>query len=421
MATVIFLGVAAAAYASGMVPRFLADESRRRWTGWFVVLAWTVSLSTLALAAGAPALAEASLESLRLYLAELLAPSIVVVPTLLAVVGYVVWKALRRDGSWRLLALALLFQVPVCLLVTVEGWAPRQYLVPQTLLFCALAALVVDAGEMALRERGYSGRVVGAVVAVSLAILLLAASVERVQALLPENPVGGLSGQHRVALQDTEMIDWMAQNVPEGEHILVVAEPAINAAQANYLMFLDGGRHEWTQLQLDQGICVPRPNIQIRCDPDENAISRTPPNAVWVQSIQVIPNIQVTGRCKVISLSTSNLLEQVGQSRAGYVMVSGSYMFPGMLQLPSPLQESNAFEVIHAEFGQEGESGAYEGVVLLKSTGRAPKAVPTQMDAYTVRNLKRCEQAKGLGYAERIRSKFPNGIVVRNGILRVSD
>jgi hypothetical protein len=90
-------------------------------------------------------------------------------------------------------------------------------------------------------------------------------------------------------------------------------------------------------------------------------------------------------------------------------------MFPGILQLPSPLQQSNAFEVIHTEFGQEGELGGYEGVVLLKSTGRAPKAVPTQMGAYTVYSLKRCEQAKGPGYAERIRSKFPNGIVVRKG------
>ena len=415
MATVIFLGVAAAAYASGMGPRFLADESRRRWTGWFMVVSWTISLAGLLLATATHALSKLSLEALRLYLIHLLAPSIVVVPTLLAVVGYMVWKALRRDGPWRLLALALLFQVPVCLLVTVESWAPRQFLVPQTLLFCALAALVVDACEVALRRRGYSGWLIGAMVAAPLAILLLTASVERVLTLLPENPAGGLSERHRVALQDTEMIDWMAQNVPEGEHILVVAEPTINAAQANYLMFLDGQRHEWTQLRLDQGICVPRPNIQIRCDSDQNAISRTPPNAVWVQSIQVM------GRCKVISLSMSNLLEQVGQSRAGYVMVSGSYIFPGILQLPSLLQESNAFELIHAEFGQEGKSGAYEGVVLLKSIGRAPKAVPTQMDAYTVRSLKRCEQAKGPGYAERIWSRVPNGIVVRNGILRLSD
>jgi 4-amino-4-deoxy-L-arabinose transferase-like glycosyltransferase len=421
VATVIFLGVAAAAYASGMVTRFVADEGRRRWTGWFVVLAWTISLSSLALAAGAPALAEASLGSLRLYLADLLAPSAVVVPVLVLVVGYVLFKALRRDGPWRLLALALLFQVPICLLVMVENWAPRQYLIPQTLLFCALAALVVDASNAALRERGFSGRLIGAMVAVSLTTLLLAASVERVQALLPENPASGLSGRHSVALQDTEMIDWMARNVTEGEHIFVVAEPGINAGQANYLMFLDGGRHEWKQLQLDQGICVPRPNIQIRCDPDENAISRTPPDAVWVQSIEVIPTIQFTGRCEVISLSMSNLLEQVGQSRAGYIMVPGSYMFPGILQLPPRLQKSNAVEVIHAEFAQGGESGAYEGVVLLKSTGRAPEAKPTQMDAYTVRSLKRCEQAEGQGDAEKIRSTFTNGIVVRNGILRVFD
>jgi hypothetical protein len=374
----------------------------------------------LLLATATHALTKLSLEDLRLHLAYLLAPSIAVVPTLLAVVGYVVRKAHWWDRPWRLLALALLFQVPVCLLVTVEQWAPRQYLIPQTLLFCALGALVVDVGEVALRGRGHSGRLMGTLVAAPLAILLLAASIERVQVLLPESPASRLSERHRVALQDTEMIDWMAQNVPEGEHILVVAEPAINEAQANYLMFLDGRRHEWTQLQLDQGICVPRPNIQMGCDPDDNALSRTPPDAVWVQSIQVIPTIQVTGRCKVISLSLSNLLEQVGQSRADYVMVSGSYMFPGILQLPSPLQQSNAFDVVHAEFGREGESNAHEGVVLLKSTERAPKTVPTQMDAYTVRSLKRCERAEGLEDTQRMRSTFPNGIVTRNGILGVS-
>jgi 4-amino-4-deoxy-L-arabinose transferase-like glycosyltransferase len=406
MVAAIFLGFGALACASGMVARFLADERRRRWTGWFVVLAWTISLSGLLLATAAHALGELSFEALRLYLAKVLAPSIVVVPTLLIVVGYVAWKAVRRDGPWRLLALALLFQVPVCLLVTVEGWALRQFLIPQTLLFCALAALVVAAGKAALRGRAYSGQLIGAVVAAPLAILLLAASVGRVQALLPENPLGGLSAQHRVASQETEMVDWMAQNVPEGENILVVAEPAINAAQANYLMFLDGGRHEWTRLQLDQAICVPRPNIQLRCDPEQNDISRIPPDAVWVQMI---------GECKFVSLSMPNLLKQVHQSDSEYVMISGSHIFPSILELPSPLQTSSAFEAAHAELNPNVESGANQGVVLLKSTGRAPEALPTQMNANTMLGLWRCEQAKGPGYVERIRSKFPNGI------LRVSD
>jgi hypothetical protein len=220
--------------------------------------------------------------------------------------------------------------------------------------------------------------------------LLLVPSVERVRALLPDNPAG-LSEQHRVASQATEMVDWMAENIPQGEHVLV------NAAQGGYLAYLDGGRHEWTVLRLDQGICVPRPNTQIRCDPDNNTISRIPPHAVWVQMI---------GKCKVVSLSMPNLLTQVRQSSSDYVMITGSPVFPGILGLPSLLQESGAFEVVHAEGGTSAK-----GVVLLKSTGRAPEAVPTLMNRNAVTNLSHCEQAKGQEFSNWLRSKFPSGIL----------
>jgi hypothetical protein len=120
-------------------------------------------------------------------------------------------------------------------------------------------------------------------------------------------------------------------------------------------------------------------------------------------------------KCSAISLSMSNLLEQVRQSSSGYVMISGSYAYPDILKLSSLLEESNAFEVVHTELDPKGKSSANQGVVLLKSTGRAPKAVPTQMNANTLLRLRRCEQVKGPGYQERIRSMFPNGI------LRVSD
>jgi 4-amino-4-deoxy-L-arabinose transferase-like glycosyltransferase len=398
VAAATLLSFAAVAYATGAVARFLADERRRRWTGRFVVLAWTVSLSGLALATAAPALTEASFESLRLYLAELLAANSIAVPVLIVVGGYMIWKALRHDGAWKLLAVALLFQVPVCVLVTVERWAPRQFLVAQTLLFCALGALLVAAGEAALRGRTYSGRLAGAVVAVPLVILLLASSVERVRALIPEGPDMVLE-QHRAAPQASEMTDWMTENVPEGEHILVTPAYSLN----RYLIFLDGGRHEWTFLRLDQEPCEPRPNIQIRCDPDGNAISRTPPDAVWVH---------IASQCKVISLSMSNLLEQTRRAHPGYVMISGGYRLPGILKLPSRLQESGAFEVVHSELDPGGASGANQGVVLLKNTGREPRAVPTQMNAHTMLRLRRCERAKGPGYEKRIRSRFPNGILM---------
>jgi hypothetical protein len=78
--------------------------------------------------------------------------------------------------------------------------------------------------------------------------------------------------------------------------------------------------------------------------------------------------------------------------------------------LAGRLKESGAFEVVHTELGRRGAEGATQGVVLLKSTGRAPHTLPTQMDPDTVLALKRCEQAKGPGYRERMRSAFPNGI-----------
>jgi hypothetical protein len=193
------------------------------------------------------------------------------------------------------------------------------------------------------------------------------------------------------------MIDWMIENVPKGEHILVT--PALD----KYLMFLDGGQHEWTFLRLDQGPCQPRPNIQIRCNPDKNDISRTPPDAVWVQMV---------GECKAISLSMDNLLEQVRRTGSSYVMITGTYKYPGILELPSRLEDSDAFEVVHTELDHKGKSGANQGVVLLRSIDRASEAVPTQMNANTVLCLRRCEQAKGPGYEKRIRSKFSNGILM---------
>jgi hypothetical protein len=393
VAAATLLVVGTLAYATGTVDRFLADESRRRWTGWSGVLAWTVLLSCMALATGVPALMEASLESLRMYLATLLAPATVVVPGLILVGGYVLWKALRGEGPWRILALALIFQVPVCLLIVVEGWAPRQFVIAQTLLYCALAALVVEAGEAALRGRDYSGRLIGALVAVPLVVLLLVFSVERVQALLPDDPDTAFE-RRRAAPQASGMTEWMSENVPEGEHVLVTPAYSLN----RYLIFLDGGRHEWTFLRLDQEPCEPRPNIQIRCDPADNALSRTPPDAVWVE---------MAGRCRVTSLSMSNLLEQVRRTGSDYVMISGGYTLPGILELPPRLEESGAFEVVHSELDLRG---ANKGLVLLESTGRAPEAVPTQMSEHTMQQLRRCEQANGPGYEERIRSRFPNGI-----------
>jgi 4-amino-4-deoxy-L-arabinose transferase-like glycosyltransferase len=412
VAAAVFVVLAAAAYATGIVDRFLASSRRRRWTGWFVTFAWTVLLSGMLLATAPFALSSLSFEASRPYLTRLLEPAVVVVPILLAVLGYVAWNALRQKGAWGLLALAMLFQVPVCLLVVVVQWAPRQFLILQTLLLCALAALVVEAGIVAftaLRERDYSAGLMCAAVSIPLAVLLLVGSVQRVQAMLRPNPDDGLSGKHIVAYPEIEMNDWVAENVPEGKHILVVSEPAINqtalrVARTNYLMFLDGGRHELTELQLDQSVCASSPNMPKNCDLAENSISRIPSDAIWVET---------TGGCQVISLSMPNLLEQMRQSNSDYLMVSGTHVFPGILQLSQILQRSNAFELAHVEPAER--SSSKRGVVLLKRTGQEPKTLSTQMTTQALTSIRHCERVQGPGYKERIQSTFPNGIVTLSG------
>ena len=386
----VFLVLAAAAYASGAADRFLAGERRRLWAGRIGVLAWAVSFSVLMLATAGPALAETSPRTVGPYLAGVLSPAAFVVPVLLAAVGYTAWGALRRHAAWRLLGLALLFQAPVCLFIVVMGWDPRQFLVAQALLFCTLGALANDAGRAAWRGRGLL-RPAAAMVAGVLVVLALVASAQRVQGMLPEDPARALSRQHTVAPEAAAMISWTGRNVPDGERILV------NTAQGNYLAYLDGGRHDWTFLELDQEPCVPKPNIQTNCDPDEGAISGMPADAVWVQS---------KGGCEVISLSMPNLVEQVEGTGSDYVMITGGPKFPGILGLPQVLQRSGAFEVVHSEGGP-----GTGGVLLLKSTGRQPEAVPTLVNRSTLADLGRCEETNRQGYSKWLRSRFPHGIV----------
>ncbi len=403
----IFVVLAAAAYATGVVDRFLAGSRRRRWTGWFVTSAWTVLLSGMLLATAPSSLAALSFETLREYLAKLLEPALVLVPMLLVALGYVAWKALRQRGPWGLLALAMLFQVPVCLLVTVLQWAPRQFIILQTLLLCALAALVVETGTVAftaLRERDYSARLLGAVVAIPLAVLLLVGSVQKVQAMLYPDPDNG-SSVGQTASPEIEMNAWAAENLPEGEPVLIVSEPAINqnalrVARTNYLTFLDGGRHELTLLQLDQPMCSTSPNMPTDCDWERNSISRIPPDAIWVETLSA---------CSVISLSMPNLMEQMHQNNSDYLMVSGTHVFPGILQLSRILRRSEAFELAHVEPAQR--SSSKRGVVLLKRTGEEPKTLSTQMTTESLTGIRRCERAQGPGVNERMQSTFPNGIV----------
>ena len=59
-------------------------------------------------------------------------------------------------------------------------------------------------------------------------------------------------------------------------------------------------------------------------------------------------------------------------------------------ELPPALRESGAFELAHTNVTVESTTGQKRGVVLLKSTGEPPGAIPASMNTDTAFMLRRC-------------------------------
>jgi len=203
----------------------------------------------------------------------------------------------------------------------------------------------------------------------------------------------------RAASQALSMTNWIAKNVPRGENI--VAAPLYT----NYLSFLDGDRHALTRLRLDQRQFV-NPTKSNKHTRKKNTVYRTPPNTVW---------LNVGGGhvpCGAASISVPNVASQMREKETDFLLMAAYPTYPGLLGSSSSLENSDAFEIVH----KEGEVTKDDGFAMLNGTGQSPKAAPVWMGADSVLRLRACMRTTaGPGYAERIRSRFPQGIVLVTG------
>ncbi len=392
-------GLVVGLYASGIPTRFLASARRRRWTGLLVVVAWVVLMSGLLLSTSV-ALSDSSFGVVRRYIVDELAGYTPLWPLLLVAGGYAIWKAVRGNPLWQFYAATLAVQLPVCLLVTIEGFSLRQFLVPQVLLLCASAVLVVEGCEAAVSRRG-PWRWATIALAASLGLVLVLAVAGHVRLLLGEpDEWSSLDRTSRVRPGDVrelrgvrKMNRWIRANVDKGESIL------LTETYANYQAFLDGGRHEWAPLRFD---CeLGRRNLTGNgCVPGE-AIAEAPPKpTVW---------FSMEEGCKAIALSMPTLMEQIEQNNSDYLLISDQSWYPGVSGSAPYLSESGAFEVVH----QEELSRRVGALVLLKRKEGPLDPAPTRMNAETVNRLVQCQGTGGSKGAQAIRSKFPDGIVLQ--------
>ena len=418
-AVVVVIGMVvlgAGLYASGAVSKLLSGARRRRWVGWSLVLVWVVSMSGLLLSTSV-ALSASTFGVVGHYVVDKLVAYTPLWPLLLVAAGYAVWKAVRGDSTWQFFAATLAIQLPVCLLVTIEGFSLRQFLVAQVLLLCTLAAFVVEIIGAALRrreERNHATNWALGVVAASLGVVLLLSAVGHVRLLLGEpDRWSSLDRTSRVRPEDVRtlrdvqsMNRWMKANVPAREKVLLVA------TYEDYQVFLDGGRHEWAPLQFD---CeLGRRNLTGKgCVPSE-AVAQAPPRpTIW---------FSMDEDCKAIALSGPSLMQQMERDDSEYLLVNDQSWYPGISGAVPYLVESGAFEIAHQEkSGGHARRGGPQALVLLERTAAAPQPEPTRMNAESVNRLEGCTGSGETQSAQDIRSRFPNGIALVPDTGRGSD
>ncbi len=121
------------------------------WAVWGGTLAWVALLTVLLLSTRDQHQPRFQHLAFGAYVYEqilLLTPLWFLLP---AVLLYVLWKALAGHRLWGFYLALLVVQTPVLVLVLVERWIARQFILPQTLLYGALAALVAEVVWQAVR------------------------------------------------------------------------------------------------------------------------------------------------------------------------------------------------------------------------------------------------------------------------------
>ena len=244
-------------------------------------------------------------------------------PLLLIAGGYTAWKAIRGDAIWQFYAAALVVQVPVCLLVTVEGFSLRQFLTAQTLLLCALGAFVVEVCAVAAAEtRNFHDWLAGAVAA--LARRLPAAVSRRTGSSSSQGARQWtlLDRTSRVKAENVRALREYARWIggrpgtfPAGENILLLE------VYSNYQVFLDGGKHGWVPLQLDCGVGLRNPTTRRLRTQRGCRRTRHPSPRFGSRSKKTArPSPYPCQAC----------MEQLEQSESEYLLVSHSFKYPGI-------------------------------------------------------------------------------------------
>ncbi|MDP9351455.1 MAG: hypothetical protein M3P51_07945, partial [Chloroflexota bacterium] len=418
-AALLLLSLGTATWRRGLLRRVAAGGRGGRVTAWMLAIIWSGALTVLLQSTDRGRIFDDS--TLRDYIQGQLLRDTPLWPLLPVAGAYLLWRTLLGDRLWGTYLAVLVMLIPVALLILTHRYATRQWMVPQTLLYGALAALTIESVRLALRRSPHrrrtpeaspesgtacarSGRVALGALSVLLVASLSVGAASRVNALwaqqqrIPERDPNNRANSAVLAMHN-----WMTKNVPRGSGVLATW---LYSAQ---LAFTDERDLNWAFVRRD---CLTRGNdldraLCARATTEQKAWP-PPPDTFW---------IAIEANCDASSLSLDRILAQMDQAQAEYFLVTAEPHYETTLAWVGPLVQSGAFEIAHSTYLRRGPTVRQaRGLVLLRRTGEKGTVGRVIMDGPSATNLIACERERhGDGYSEAIRSTFPRGISVLPG------
>lgn len=360
------------------------------WVVWLALFGWIVLLSILLLSTRdqhQPRFQHISF--FRYFNQELLlvTPLWFLLPAALL---YVVWKAFSGHRLWAFYLSLLAIQIPVLSLVLVERWIARQFILPQTLLYGALAAFAVDVAWLALRRP--NRRVMWGVAGVLL-VLLLYSVADRSRTLLATPPISPeMRVENDLNQAVVNMSEWLSDNLPPGAKI------ATTRSYSRQVIFQDARKHEWSSVweyPFSRAQVLQASSCSYPASPDEKC-----------PLPRQLVEVSLNENCDARATSMRGLLWQMKRAQATYLLISDE----AMAWLPH-LTQSRAFEVMHISHLSGAQASQNTGLALLKRTSEQAKPAPVVMNTSTFENALNCmRRAPREDVYAGVRSTFPYGI-----------
>lgn len=394
-------------YATGLFTAFMQRTKIRVTAGWVIAIAYSAVMSAVVLSARVTPKhwTKYGADTISYLRGEVLSQTPLWFLLPLAV-GFLLWRVARRDRNWTYLLIILLLWIPIPLLLILLRYNVRQWLVPETLYYGALAGAIVHLVLLALSRSRIAVRAIASVATLLVAIAVGYATITQFNTLQ-----GVASARDQEVWNETNasvynMHEWLAQNIPAGTTIL---------STRNYtyaLSFLDETNHDYRLLILpDEKEGLSKHQLVARASCALHGKSKCK------ESMPTYLSFTTSKTCDSSYISTQNtvepMLQTLEKTHAKYLLLTQPVRGDNVSSLGSQLRQSGAFSYQHASYLDIGGSfSEKQGLYLLrfdgplKVSGLTVNMLPSDFD-----QLSTClKKQLGKNYAVGFRSLFPNGI-----------